>query len=85
MPHHVVGHIHFLVKLTLQEFLGEGSRELVGFNDALSVQQEYNLVATLGIVGMQVIFVEQIILQFFDVVKESCTIAIVEGMVHGIA
>ena len=84
VAHHIVGHIHFLVKFALNEFLRERSGKFIGFEDALLVQQEHDFVAALGVVGMQIVFVVQIILQFLDVTKESDAVTIVKRMVHRI-
>ena len=55
MAHHVGGHIHLLVDFLLAQFLGKFLGQFVGLEDPLLVHQEHNLVATLGIIGMQVV------------------------------
>ena len=85
MSHHIDSHIHLLVKLALGEFLRQLGCKLIGLEDALTVELEYNLITALGIIGMKVVLLEQIVFQILYSDKETGTVAIVESMVQRIA
>ena len=82
VAHHVDGHIHLLVQLALGQFLRQLSGQLVGLEDAFAVQLEHDFVAPLGVVGVQVTPLQQIVLQILDTPEETRTVGIVESVMH---
>ena len=62
MSHHIDSHIHLFVELPISQFLRQLRRQFISFKHSLAIELEDNLIATLGVVGMQVILLKQIIL-----------------------
>ena len=60
---HVVGHIHLFFQTFFPEFSRELAPKYVSLIDMLTVYQEHNLVASLGIVAVKVVFLKKIVLQ----------------------
>ena len=69
----------------LTQLQGELTAEHVGLEDPPAVHLEDDLVAPLGVVGVHVALLEQIVLQGLEGGEESYTVGIVEGVMHGIA
>ena len=82
---HVVGHIHLLVQLPFLQFLRQLPCQLVGLKDSLVVHQKHDLIAALGVVGMQVALLQQIVLQILQCGIEAGTVTAVEAVLHGVA
>ena len=79
---HVVGHVHLALELLLAELAGELSGQLVGLEDVLAVHLEDDLVAPLGVVAVQVVASEEIVLEPLQGRVELGAVAGVEGVVH---
>ena len=84
MALHVHCHIHLLIDLLLAQFLRELTCQFVGLVDALLVHLEHDLIAALGIVAMQVIFIVQVFLKCLYGRKELGAVAVVESAVHSV-
>ena len=82
---HVVGHVHLLVEFLLAQFHGQLPSQHIGLEDLLLVHLEDDLIAALRVVGVKVVLLQQIVLQVLDGREEPGTVAVVEGMVHGVA
>ena len=61
VPQDVVGHIHLFVDTLLAQFSGEFSSKGVCLEDFLLVHQEDDLVAALGVIGVQVVLFQKIV------------------------
>ena len=85
MPHHVYTHEHLLVNLVLAQFLGKLLSQFVGLVNALLIQLEHNLVATLRVVAVHIVLRLKIVFQGLDGWEKTGAVAIVERMVHRIA
>ena len=85
MTHHVDGHIHLLVEFLFGQLLRQLLSQFVRPEDVHSVQFEDNLVTPLRIVRMLVVLCQQVVLQLADGSIESGAVAIVEGVIHGVA
>ena len=82
---HVVGHIHLFVETLLAQFHGELPSQHVGLEHLPLVHLKHDLIAALGIIGVLVALLEQIVLQGLDSREEAHAVAVVESMVHRVA
>ena len=85
VAHHVDGHIHLLVQLLFAQFLRQLQGFLVGLENLLAVHLEHNVVASLGVVPVHVVLLQQVVLQVSQMDVEPGTVAIVKGATHRVA
>ena len=78
MTQHVDGHIVFRIELLLTQLARQLQRKLISLEHFLPVEQEHNLVAALGIVGMIVLMLQTVIFEPCDMIRESSTVAGIE-------
>ena len=82
---HVVGHVHLAVEALLAQFQGELPSQHICLEHLPPVHLKHDLIAALGVVGVQVAPLEQIVLQGLDSREEAHAVAVVESMVHRVA